>query len=46
MSGPAVVATFVTIAFGLLTLAWGVAHTIEVRAMAKTWAVNQRRRGN
>ena len=36
MSGPAVVATFITVAFGLLTLAWGVAHAIEVRAFAKT----------
>ena len=35
MSGPAVVATFITVAFGLLTLAWGGAHAIEVGAFAK-----------
>jgi len=34
MSGPAIVATFVTVSFGLVTLAWAVAHAVEVRALA------------
>ncbi len=35
MSGPAVVATFLAVSFFLITLAWAVAHAVEVRAIAK-----------
>ena len=35
MSGPAIVALFMTIAFGLVTLAWAAAHAVEVRAIAR-----------
>ncbi len=35
MSGPAIVASFMTISFGLVTLAWAAAHAFEVRAIAK-----------
>ncbi len=34
MSGPAIIATFITVSFGLITLAWAAAHAIEVRAIA------------
>jgi hypothetical protein len=34
MSGPAVVALFITVSFGLVTLAWAAAHAVEVRALA------------
>ncbi len=34
MSGPAIVATFITVSFGLVTLAWATAHAVEVRAIA------------
>jgi hypothetical protein len=36
MSGPAIVALFITVSFGLVALAWAAAHTIEVRATAKS----------
>jgi hypothetical protein len=35
MSGPAIVATFITVSFGLVTLVWAAAHAVEVRAIAK-----------
>ncbi len=35
MSGPAIDALFMTIAFGLVTLAWAAAHAVEVRAIAR-----------
>ena len=35
MSGPAIVALLITVTFGLITLVWGAAHAIEVRAIAK-----------
>jgi hypothetical protein len=35
MSGPAIVALFLTISFGLITLAWAAAHALEVRAIGK-----------
>ena len=35
MSGPAIVAMFMTVSFGLVTLACSAAHAVEVRAIAK-----------
>jgi hypothetical protein len=35
MSGPAIVALFITVSFGLVTLAWAAAHAVEVRANAR-----------
>jgi hypothetical protein len=35
MSGPAIVASFITVSFGLVTLAWAAAHAVDVRAIAK-----------
>ena len=35
MSGPAIVATFITVSFSLITLAWAAAHAVEVRALAR-----------
>jgi hypothetical protein len=32
MSGPAIVALFLVSSFGLMTIAFGVAHAVEVRA--------------
>jgi hypothetical protein len=32
MSGPAIVALFLVSSFGLMTLAFGVAHAVEVRS--------------
>ncbi len=34
MSGPALVALFMTISFSLVTVAWAAAHAVEVRAIA------------
>ena len=34
MSGPAIVALFISASFGLVTLAWAAAHAVEVRAIA------------
>jgi hypothetical protein len=38
MSGPAIVALFLVSSFGLMTLAFGVAHAAEVRAEARNGA--------
>jgi hypothetical protein len=35
MSGTAILATFITVSFGLITLAWAAAHAVEVGAIAK-----------
>jgi hypothetical protein len=34
MSGPAIVALFITVSFGLVTLLFAAAHAFEVRAIA------------
>jgi hypothetical protein len=35
MSGPAIVALFLVSSFGLMTIVFGVAHAVEVRAAAR-----------